>query len=124
MITPEGLAKFRAIVDHLKPAEITETDRIGLDDRIVDEVSEDDRRWFDDNPDAGWRLRPLVPGESPAQPVSRWMLVYQVETGLRIRTPLALDIDDETAAFLMRHGYFEWIDGQPVWFTGATFASQ
>ena len=93
-------------------------------EKVSEKVSEDDRRWFAANPDASWRLRRLVPGELPGQPAGRWMLVNQVRPGLRLRAPLDLDIDEETAAFMTRRGYFEWIDGQPVWFPGATFASQ
>ena len=123
-IAPKGRAKSRAIAGHLKPAEISATDRSGLDARAVEKVSEDDRCWFAANPAANWRLRRLVPGELPGHPAARWMLVNQVRPGLRLRAPLDLDIDEETAAFMTRRGYFEWVDGRPVWFPGATLAAQ
>jgi hypothetical protein len=53
-ITPEGIAQFQSIIGD-RPVKLTEAERRRLDERIVEEVSEDDRRWFADNPDARWR---------------------------------------------------------------------
>lgn len=57
---------------------------------VLDAVSEDDRRWFEVNPHAEFRIRPYIAGENPDPgPVPAgyglWVRVTQVIPGVRFR---------------------------------------
>ena len=62
----------------------------------IEAASEDDARWFRENPRRNHRIRPPVPGELgfkepyTAKPLTRWILVRQVKPGVRIRLSFAM----------------------------------
>ncbi len=62
----------------------------GLDLRVVEAVTQDDRAWFGAHPGETVRWRPMVPGEtvveSPAPPGCAWVIeVTRLAEGARTR---------------------------------------
>lgn len=73
-------------------------------ENILDQVSEDDRQWFDDHPQADRRLRAPVehefcnPDHWPAcVPTGTGLIVrvevHQIQPGVRSRQPWVMDVD-------------------------------
>lgn len=62
----------------------------------IEAASEDDARWFRENPRRSHRIRPPVPGEfgikdpHTAKPLTRWVMVRQVKPGFRMRMSFAM----------------------------------
>ena len=98
-------------------ADLTKTEFEDAHDRI----SEDDREWFETNPDRQFRIRPIdrdteiIPGEIN-YPGAR-TVVAQIEEGVRLRCPFrqvneALRNDtDENAAVLLGRWFITRKDG-------------
>src|SRR4051794_14809898 len=64
--------------------------------KAIDLACEDDRVWFEQNQERGYRLREVEPfefngpiGDAPAG-MTRRVLVAQAEAGVRFRTPVGL----------------------------------
>lgn len=59
-------------------------------------ASQDDARWFSQNPRRSHRIRPPVPGEfgirepHTPKPLTRWVIVRQVKPGFRMRMSFAI----------------------------------
>jgi hypothetical protein len=80
-------------------------------DAALEAASEDDRAWFEANPNRSFRARPQVPGEWPAGALSRlphgqfWFTVInQVKPGVRMRLPISVEAEpdpDERAASVL-----------------------
>lgn len=72
----------------------------GLNLRVADLVSEEDRIFFERNPKEKLRIRPFRVGEVPDQKGINfdYMLVWQVEVGARIRTPYNITMSPEIIA--------------------------
>jgi hypothetical protein len=71
-------------------------------DAALEAASEDDRAWFEANPDRHYRVRPHIPGEWPADALNRlpqgqnwYTVVHQVSPGVRMRLPISLDAEPE-----------------------------
>ena len=64
--------------------------------------SDDDRRWFRQNPDRNHRVRRALLDEAPDNAGPGWVIVRQVAPGLRMRAVVDLDtdrpVDDEANA--------------------------
>lgn len=62
----------------------------------MEAASQDDARWFSQNPRRNHRIRPPVAGEFgreepyTAKPLSRWVVVRQVKPGVRMRLSFAI----------------------------------
>jgi len=104
------LRKFEALLRSLKPVKVRPP---GLDSLASDDASEDDRRWFETNPRAHWRLRPAIDGELPNRP--RWVVSFQFSPGVRMRVPLDGTLDDATIRLMGEYGQFEPTAGTVLW---------
>lgn len=81
---------------------------------IRDAASENDREWFEAHPERTCRVRHAIVGELPNGP--RWVVVFQIEPGARIRTALQPDLSDKAISFMIENGQFELVSGVPMWF--------
>lgn len=85
-----------------QPATISRKERRRLQ-RVIDRVSERDRSWFAHHPGEEHYLRPLIPGEHPStggDALLGWMLVTQIEPGIRVRQDWGMELqlsEDEPA---------------------------
>jgi hypothetical protein len=62
-------------------------------EKLINWVREDDRRWFQQNPDAQSRVRPYYPGEiHPHYPDAHTTIVRQVAPGIRHKTFVAYPV--------------------------------
>ncbi len=58
----------------------------------IEAASQDDARWFSQNPRRSHRIRPPVPGEFPAsvrRGLTRWVVVRRMAPGIRCRLSFA-----------------------------------
>jgi hypothetical protein len=63
----------------------------GVDPVATDTASEDDRVWFEQHPEAEYRMRPALCGEMPDLREGDSICVIQVEPGVRVRYALAAE---------------------------------
>ena len=59
----------------------------------IERASEDDRCWFEANPEYSWRIRPMVHGEFGRyqhEIKGTFVRVVQVRPGIRVRRPITL----------------------------------
>ena len=87
--------------------------RAGRSGDTLDQIVEEDRLWFEENPGLQWRIRPFITGEMPPALGRNWVVVYRMTKDTHLRWSLC--ISDAAAEFLQHNGRLEYVHGCPMW---------